>query len=86
MKFIDKDGTVKWALLPEQDSSLVVVFCPGQKLHREDTPAVIWGIGPTGWYLNGEKYREEGPVILYPSGHTYELPKPSFPIGSGSWE
>jgi hypothetical protein len=36
--------------------------------HREDGPAVIFGIGLRLWYLNGVMHREDGPAIIYSNG------------------
>ncbi len=46
---VDNNGTKYWYL--------------GNKLHREDGPAVEFIVGEKYWYLNNQLHREDGPAI-----------------------
>ena len=51
---IDAHGTKHWYL--------------GNKLHREDGPAVEYPDGKKYWYLDDKWHREDGPAIEYADG------------------
>jgi hypothetical protein len=53
---IESDGTIEWRL--------------GEKLHRDDGPAVIEPNGTKKWFLNGKRHREDGPAIEWGNGTT----------------
>ena len=40
----------------------------GDKLHREDDPAIEWPNGDKYWYLNGKLHREDGPAAECANG------------------
>lgn len=44
------------------------VWRKGQKLHREDGPAVYFRGGYRKWYINSDLHREDGPACIYESG------------------
>ncbi len=46
---VEQDGTKYWYL--------------GNKLHRENGPAVEFIVGEKYWYLNNQLHREDGPAI-----------------------
>lgn len=41
----------------------------GNKLHREDGPAIEYGDGTKYWYVNDQLHRENGPAVEYESGY-----------------
>jgi hypothetical protein len=51
---IDANGTKRWYL--------------GNKLHREDGPALERVDGEKCWFLNDKRHREDGPAIECPDG------------------
>ena len=51
---IDEDGTKHWFL--------------GDKLHREDGPAVEYANGNKLWYINDKRHREDGPAVEWSDG------------------
>ena len=41
----------------------------GDKLHRENGPAIEFANGDKVWYKNGKRHREDGPAIEYNAYH-----------------
>ncbi|NVM37763.1 MAG: hypothetical protein HWN81_19385 [Candidatus Lokiarchaeota archaeon] len=40
----------------------------GDKLHKENGPAVIFADGTQEWWIDGKRHREDGPAFIFPNG------------------
>ena len=43
-------------------------WCIGEKIHREDGPAVEYANGDKSWWQNNHLHREDGPAVEYAAG------------------
>ena len=78
---IDDDGNKRWFV--------------GDRLHREDGPAIEHIDGYRAWYINGMYHREDGPAVEWGDGTTYwfiygkeidlEYVIKNYPEGYGPW-
>lgn len=61
-KLYYKDSTCfkgAWKKAPHHNDSTKI-------FHRKGGPAIEWESGAQGWYLNGERHREDGPAVECP--------------------
>jgi hypothetical protein len=50
-----------------------IKYYRGNKLHREDGPAIEWANGTKEWFRNGQYHREDGPAFIQSDGTTFWL-------------
>ena len=55
-------------MAPIIDSLGNQLWYKGNRLHREDGPAIIYADGTQEWYIDGYCHREDGPAYIHISG------------------